>query len=70
VSHKSKVVVKQFRFWDTVTLDLIMLAAFESPSGYVRTRLEFQALLDAAGFQLGTVIPTHASVCIIEAIPS
>jgi len=61
---------EEFRFWDTVTMDLIMLAAFGSRSGYVRTRLEFQALLKAAGFDLQTVIPTHATVCVIEATPT
>jgi hypothetical protein len=58
-----------FRFWDTVTMDLIMLAAFGSRSGYVRTRSEFQALLGAAGFSLTAVVPTRASVCVIEAVP-
>ena len=58
-----------FRFWDTVTMDLIMLAAFGSRSGHVRTRPEFQALLGAAGFTLTTVVPTRASVCVIEAVP-
>jgi len=58
-----------FRFWDTVIMDLIMLAAFGSRSGYVRTRSEFQTLLDAAGFTLTAVIPTAASICVIEAVP-
>lgn len=58
-----------FRFWDTVTMDLVMLAAFGSRSGHVRTRSEFQALLGAAGFTLTAVIPTRASVCMIEAVP-
>ena len=58
-----------FRFWDTVTMDLIMLAAFGSRSGYVRTRSEFQTLLGAAGFTQTAVIPTHSTVCVIEALP-
>jgi SAM-dependent methyltransferase len=58
-----------FRFWDTVMMDLIMLAAFGSRSGYVRTRAEFQALLATAGFGLTEVIPTAASICVIEAVP-
>ena len=58
-----------FRFWDTVMMDLIMLAAFGSGGGYVRTRAEFQALLDATGFRLTDVIPTAASICVIEAVP-
>jgi hypothetical protein len=58
-----------FRFWDAVTMDLIMLAAFGSQSGYVRTRPQFDALLAAAGFRLSGLIPTRASVWVIEAIP-
>jgi O-methyltransferase domain len=56
-----------FRFWETVTMDIVMLAAFGSRSGHVRTRSEFQALLSAAGFT--PVIPTRGSVCVIEAVP-
>ena len=58
-----------FRFWDTVTTDLIMLAHFGSRHGRVRTRAEFQALLRAAGFTLTALVPTHASVWVIEAVP-
>jgi len=58
-----------FRFWDTVTMDLIMLAAFGSRSGHVRTRSEFQALLGAAGFSLTAVVPTRTSIYVIEAAP-
>ena len=57
------------RFWDTVIMDLVMLAAFGSQSGYVRTRSEFDELLDAAGFTVTTVVPTAASGCVIEAAP-
>jgi len=58
-----------FRFWDTVIMDLIMLAAFGSRSGYVRSRPEFHMLLEAAGFALTAVIPTTASISVIEAVP-
>jgi SAM-dependent methyltransferase len=58
-----------FRFWDSVTMDLIMLAAFGSRSGHVRTRSEFEALLGAAGFRVTAVVPTRASVCVIDAVP-
>ncbi len=58
-----------FRFWDSVTMDLVMLAAFGSRSGHVRTRSEFEALLGAAGFALTAVVPTRASVCVIEGVP-
>lgn len=60
---------EEFRFWDTVTIDLIMLTVFGSRSGHVRTRSEFQALLGAAGFELTAVVPTHSSVYVIEALP-
>ena len=58
-----------FRFWDTVIMDLVMLAAFGSQSGYVRTRSEFAKLLNAAGFAVASVVRTAASVCVIEATP-
>ncbi len=57
-----------FRYWDTVMMDLVMLAAFGSHSGYVRTRAEFDGLLGATGFRLTAVVPTSASVCVIEAV--
>lgn len=60
---------EEFRFWDAVTMDLIMLAAFGSHSGYVRTRSQFETLLAAAGFRLSRLIPTRASVSVIEAMP-
>lgn len=59
----------RFRFWDTVTYDLIMLGVFGSRSGRVRTRFEFEALLREAGFALADVVPTRSSVCVIEASP-
>ena len=59
-----------YRFWDTVTMDLVMLAAFGSRGGRIRTRSEFQTLLKAAGFTVKAVIPTLASICVIEAEPN
>ncbi len=59
-----------FRFWDTVTMDLIMLAAFGSRSGRIRSRSEFDALLRSAGFAVIREIPTYASVSVIEAEPA
>jgi O-methyltransferase/methyltransferase family protein len=47
-------------------LDLNMLVM---NGGQERTRAEFDALLDAAGFKLTRIIPTVAPQCIIEAIP-
>jgi SAM-dependent methyltransferase len=58
-----------FRWWDTVMTDLIMLAAFGSRRGRIRTKTEFQALLRAAGFTLTALVPTQASVWVIEAVP-
>jgi hypothetical protein len=58
-----------FRLWDTVTFDLTMLAGFGSRGGRVRTKLEFEALLGAAGFQLTNLVPTESSVYVIEAVP-
>ena len=58
-----------FRFWDSVTMDLIMLAAFGSGGGHVRTLPEFETLLAAAGFRVTTALPTRASVWVIEAVP-
>jgi len=58
-----------FRFFDTVSRDLIMLSVNGSGGGRVRTRSEFQDLLAAAGFELTAVIPTRGSVSVIEARP-
>ena len=59
----------EFTFWDSVTMDLIMLAAFGSRHGHIRSKSEFSELLRLGGFALKAVIPTHASVCVIEAVP-
>jgi hypothetical protein len=58
-----------FRFWDTVSRDLLMLSIYDSEGGRVRTRSGFQDLLAAAGFEMTAVIPTRGSVSIIEARP-
>ena len=58
-----------FRLWDTVMTDLIMLVTFGSRRGRIRAKAEFQALLRAAGFTLTALVPTHASVWVIEASP-
>lgn len=58
-----------FRFWETVTMDLTMLAAFGSRSGRARSRSEFETLLSAAGFKLAAVIPTRSTICVVEALP-
>ena len=48
-------------------LDLNMLVM---TGGRERTRSEFGALLDAAGFRLARIVPTIAPQCVIEAVPS
>ena len=45
-------------------LDIIMLAV---PGGQERTELEYQALLDKAGFRLRRVVPTESAVSVVEA---
>ena len=59
-----------FRFWDTVTRDLLMFSILGKGNGRVRTRAGFRELLAAAGFKLTAVIPTRGSVSVIEAKPS
>jgi len=58
-----------FRFFDTVSRDLIMLSVDGRGGGRVRTRSEFHDLLTAAGFEMTAVIPTRGSVSVIEAKP-
>jgi O-methyltransferase domain/Dimerisation domain len=58
-----------FRFWDTVSRDLLMLSIYGNEGGRVRTRSGFQDLLAAAGFEMTAVIPTRGSISIIEARP-
>jgi hypothetical protein len=51
---------------DAAFSDLNMLV---SPGGQERTEAEYAALLSAAGFRLGTVVPTTSDVSVIEARP-
>jgi SAM-dependent methyltransferase len=60
---------ERFRFFDTVSRDLIMLSVNGSGRGRVRTRSGFHDLLTAAGFEMTAVIPTRGSVSVIEARP-
>ncbi|MGQ0572666.1 MAG: methyltransferase [Pseudonocardia sp.] len=48
-------------------IDLTMLAML---TGQERTRAEFAALLDAAGFELRRVVPTGAHTSVLEACPA
>ena len=59
-----------YRAWDLVTMDIVMLAAFGSHGGRLRTKSEFQSLLEAARFTMTRLIPTGASISIIEAEPT
>ena len=59
----------RFRFFDTVSRDLIMLSVSGTGGGRVRTRSDFRDLLAAAGFEVTAVIPTSGSVNVIEARP-
>jgi len=58
-----------YRDWDTVTMDIVMLAAFGSRGGRLRTRSEFESLLEVAGFNVTAFIPTRASIWVIESEP-
>jgi len=58
-----------FRFFDTVMRDLIMLSVFGSEGARVRTEAGFRDLLAAAQFDLTAVIPTSGSISVIEARP-
>ena len=60
---------ERFRFFDTVSRDLIMLSVNGSDGGRVRTMSGFLELLAAAGFEMTGVIPTRGSVSVIEASP-
>jgi O-methyltransferase domain len=58
-----------YRFWDTASMDLIMLSIGGSSGGRVRTAEEFRTLLEAAGFALKRIIATGAAIRVIEACP-
>ena len=60
---------ERFRFFDTVSRDLIMLSMNGTGGGRVRTRSGFRDLLAATGFEMSAVIPTSGSVNVIEARP-
>jgi hypothetical protein len=58
-----------YKAWDTTTVDLTMLSTNGNDGGRVRTTQEFRALLKAASLTLTAIIPTTASISIIEARP-
>jgi O-methyltransferase len=59
-----------YKFWDTASMDLIMLSIGGSRGGRVRTAEEFRALLESAGFVLKRLISTSAAIRVIEATPA
>jgi hypothetical protein len=59
-----------YKFWDTTTIGLTMLALGGAGGGRVRTAGEFRALLEAGGLTLAEIIPTTSSLSIIEARPT
>jgi len=59
-----------YRAWDTATMDLVMLAAFGSRGGRLRTKAEFSALLDRAALSVSAFVATHASIWVIETVPT
>ena len=46
-------------------LDMVMLAL---PGGEERNAKEYEALLAKAGFKLTSIVPTHSTVSVIEAV--
>ena len=59
-----------YKFWDTTSIGLTMLALGGAGGGRVRTAGEFRALLEAAGLTLAEIIPTASSISVIEARPA
>jgi hypothetical protein len=57
---------EEFRRWDTASMDLNMLAIDGARGWRVRTRGEFEHLIEAAGLVLIRVIPTTSAVSVIE----
>lgn len=62
--------VDPYTLWDTASMDLNMLAIYGGAGWRVRTVREFGAIFEGSGFTLNRIIPTGASVSVIEALPS
>lgn len=54
--------------WDTVSMDLNMLALDGARGWRVRTRAEFENVFGAAGLVLSRVVPTASAVSVIECL--
>jgi len=62
-------VTDPYKFWDTTTIGLTLLALGGAGGGRVRTAGEFRTLLEAVGLTLAEIIPTTSSLSVIEARP-
>lgn len=52
--------------WDTASMDLNMLAIHGAGGWRVRTRAEFERIIEAAGLVVARVVPTASAVSVIE----
>jgi hypothetical protein len=64
------VAIDDYTFWDTATMDLIMLTHGGAQAGRVRTEAEFRSLLEATGFRLTAIVPTASPIKVLEAVPT
>ncbi len=62
--------VDAYTLWDTASMDINMLSIYGGAGWRVRTAREFRAIFEGSGFTLNRIIPTGASVSVIEALPS
>jgi len=60
--------VDPFTRWDTASMDINMLAIHGSDAWRVRSRDEFERVIEAGGFMLNRVIPTRSSVSVLECL--
>jgi hypothetical protein len=56
----------EFKRWDSVSMDLNMLAIHGAGGWRVRTREEFERVIVASGLILSQVVPTRSSVSVLE----
>ena len=56
----------RFTRWDTASMDLNMLAIHGAGGWRVRTREEFEQIIDASGLVVRRVLPTTSVVSVIE----
>jgi O-methyltransferase len=58
----------EFTRWDTASMDLNMLAIHGAGGWRVRTRQEFEQIIEAAGLVITQVVPTTSAVSVIECL--